>query len=343
MLRVLIVKLSSMGDLIHALPAVTDAVRKIPNISFDWVVDEGFAEIPAGHPAIDRVIKSAHRRWRKNLWQTIKKKEVVYFVRKLRERTYDFIIDAQANHKSAVVTRLARGLRCGYDRKGVREKGIAHFAYTRHYHIAVREHAITRMRKLFAQVLNYSLDQDELDYGFKPEARTGGVFAVPQKSLIFVHNTSWQSKSWPEQYWCELAQKAAGAGYNILLTWGSELEKQRAERIARVSGQAIVLPRLSIAEFIPVAAQAVAAVCMDTGFGHIIAALDTPAVTLYGPSDPDLIGAAGKSQIHIRADGACTCYHREVCSNKKTLPGISTCLAGIKPELVWDKLNSILG
>ena len=339
--HVLIVKLSSMGDLVHALPAVTDAAAKIPDISFDWVVDESFKEIPIGHPAVDRIIKSAHRRWRKNLWQAFKDKEISNFVRELRTRSYDFVIDAQANYKSAVVTRLARGVRCGYDRRGVREAGV-HFVYAKRCAVAVREHAITRIRELFAQALNYSFDRDKLDYGFSSDTISGGVFTVPPKSLIFVHNTSWQSKSWPMLYWCELAQKAANAGYTVLLTWGNEAEKQRAEYIASSSAQAIVLPRLSIAEFIPIAAQAKAAVCMDTGFGHIISAVKTPAVTLYGPSDPTLVGAAGESQIHIAANTNCSCYHRRICRNNDTPPGISSCLAAVKPAVVWDKLSSLI-
>ncbi|MEE9452699.1 MAG: lipopolysaccharide heptosyltransferase I [Gammaproteobacteria bacterium] len=341
MLRVLIVKLSSMGDLIHALPAVTDASKRIPNIRFDWVVDEGFADIPSGHPAVDRIIKSAHRRWRKNMWQTLKNGEVLKFIKTLRTHTYDYIIDVQANHKSAAVTRLARGVRCGYDRANVREKGLVHFAYGRHFAISKKEHAITRMRKLFAQALNYSFDMNEVDYGFQASAFSNSVFDVPEKSLIFVHNTSWSSKSWPQSHWRALIDMAASAGYNILLTWGNAAEKRQAEQIAAKNARAIVLPDLRIAEFIPVAAQVKGAVCMDTGFGHIIAALKIPAVTLFGPSDPELVGAHGPTQVNLAAK-SCQCFRRTICHDNQTPRSISTCLAAIKPELVWQKLSGLL-
>ena len=127
-MRVLIVKLSSMGDLVQALPAVTDAARAIPNIQFDWAVDESFSEIPKWHPAVNKIYKTAHRRWRKNLWSVIRSGELKRFYQSLNETEYDLVIDAQTNIKSAVVTALSNGLKCGPDKNSVREYG-AHWAY----------------------------------------------------------------------------------------------------------------------------------------------------------------------------------------------------------------------
>ncbi len=159
-MRVLIVKLTSMGDLIQALPALTDAANAIPEIEFDWVVDEAFAELPLLHPNVKNVIKSAHRRWRKSKWHTLKSGELWRFFKELRLNRYDLVIDAQNNLKSACVTRLARGTRCGMDKASVRERG-AHLAYQKTFAIPGNreQHAITRIRSLFSAVLGYPLPQ----------------------------------------------------------------------------------------------------------------------------------------------------------------------------------------
>ena len=120
-MRVLLIKTSSLGDVIHALPALTDAARAIPGIKFDWVVEEGFAEIPTWHPAVGKVIPVAIRRWRKNLWQTIKSGEWRRFKQSVRSTKYDLVIDAQGLFKSALPAMLAHGPRAGLDRASARE------------------------------------------------------------------------------------------------------------------------------------------------------------------------------------------------------------------------------
>ncbi|RMS39539.1 Lipopolysaccharide heptosyltransferase I, partial [Pseudomonas coronafaciens pv. garcae] len=120
-LRVLLIKTSSLGDVIHALPALTDAARALPGIRFDWVVEEGFAEIPGWHPAVDTVIPVAIRRWRKNLWQTVRSGEWRRFKQRVREQRYDLVIDAQGLFKSAWLTRYVDAPVAGLDRDSARE------------------------------------------------------------------------------------------------------------------------------------------------------------------------------------------------------------------------------
>ena len=172
-MRVLLVKTSSMGDLIHTLPAVTDARRFHPDIEFDWVVEESFAEIPLWHPAVRKVLPVAMRRWRKILHRKATRQEISGAIEHIREKNYDLVIDAQGLIKSALITRLCRGLRCGLDRNSCWEP-IATLAYQRKIPVARELHAIARMRTLFAGILDYNYDPEQLDYGLQKESFNGG-------------------------------------------------------------------------------------------------------------------------------------------------------------------------
>ncbi|MFA6037341.1 MAG: lipopolysaccharide heptosyltransferase I [Legionellales bacterium] len=337
-MKVLIVKLTSMGDLIHVLPAISDAAKQIPNIRFDWVADESFADIPHLHKAVDEIIITANRRWKRNLWQTLKSGELIDVWHNLRKKKYDVVIDAQSNIKSAVITYLARGLRCGVDKNGTREK-FAYLAYDKAYPIIAEQHAITRLRKLFAASLGYSLPDTAPDFAIDLEKLPQLPVTLPDNYLVFVHSTTWNSKHWPESYWQQLIQIATQAGYHIALPWGSVKEKERAERLASHTDKATVLPRLSIPEFAQLISKAKGAVCVDTGFGHVTAALNIPAAHLYGPTDPALIGATGQNQLHLIAEYECApCYLHDCKWGKE-----SACfLKNMRPEKVWEHFSPII-
>ena len=175
-MRVLLVKLTSMGDLIHALPAITDARAAIPEIQFDWVIDESFAEVASWHPAINTIIKSAHRRWRTNYkkhWPEIKA-----FAQQLRNTHYDLIIDGQTNVKSALVTFFAKGIKCGFDKASAREYP-AHWVYKRCFAHSKKDHAVTRLRSLFAQALGYALPSTTPDFGIDRTSLTAPTLSLP--------------------------------------------------------------------------------------------------------------------------------------------------------------------
>mgnify|MGYP003604329080 FL=1 len=171
-MRVLLIKTSSLGDVIHTLPALTDAARAIPGIQFDWVVEEGFAEIPTWHPAVAQVIPVALRRWRKNLLQTWKSGEWAAFKQRLREGRYDLVIDAQGLLHSALLTRYVDAPVAGLDRASAREP-LASRCYDRPCAVAWGQHAVERVRQLFAQALGYSLPQSVGDYGLDSGAMVG--------------------------------------------------------------------------------------------------------------------------------------------------------------------------
>ncbi|WP_443190648.1 lipopolysaccharide heptosyltransferase I [Pseudomonas indica] len=298
-MRVLLIKTSSLGDVIHTLPALTDAARAIPGIQFDWVVEEGFAEIPAWHPAVARVIPVAIRRWRKNLWQTLRNGEWRRFKQRLREAKYDLVIDAQGLLKSAWLTRYVKAPVAGLDRESAREPLACRF-YDRAYPVPREQHALERVRQLFAQALDYPLPDGIGDYGLD---RTQLADPSAQPYLLFLHGTTWPSKHWPEANWRQLAERMSELGWAIRLPWGNDTEKARAERIVAGLDNAAVLPRLNLAGVAKVIAGARACVAVDTGLGHLAAALDVPTLSLYGPTRPERVGAYGRSQVHLCASG----------------------------------------
>lgn len=298
-MQVLIVKTSSMGDVLHTLPALTDAVRALPGIRFDWVVEENFAQIPTWHPAVRRVIPVAIRRWRKNWFGAAVRQERCDFKRQLQRERYDVIIDAQGLMKSAaLVTRVARGEKHGLDCKSAREP-FASWFYHRRHDVSKQQHAIARIRQLFAASLGYRLPDTPGDYaiaGHFPPQPVGPAY------LVFLHATTRPGKHWPEAHWRTLTQLAGDAGYRVTLPWGAEHERQRAQRLAEGFSAAEVLPSLTLAQVAAQLAGATAVVSVDTGLSHLAAALDRPNLTLYGPTDPGLIGGYGRNQQALRAE-----------------------------------------
>jgi heptosyltransferase-1 len=339
-MRVLIVRLSSMGDLVQTLPALSDAARAIPEISFDWIVDESFAQVPGWHRNVETVIPSAVRRWRKNWRRAFKSGEPQSFLRKVRAQKYDFIVDMQCELKSALASRLARGPRYGYDSRAVHEWG-AQFAYQKNFFVPKDRHSLQRMRQLLAGALGYEYEEGHLDYGIDRSRLAPVLIGLPERFVVFIHSTSWTSKVWPEFYWQDLLQKVTADGYEVLLPWGDEAERERAVRIAAGNNKAIVLPALSISEKAAIINRASATVGLDTGLSHIAAALDIPSITIYGATDPLLVGATGQHQMHLTSTFECVGCHDVECKYTGPAEFKPSCLVEIKPEYVWQKLKQL--
>ena len=296
-MKVLIVKTSSMGDVIHTLPALTDAQKAIPDIQFDWVVEENFTEIPHWHPAVNKVIPVAIRRWRKNLfsWQTWREWQA--YLTLLRAEKYDAVIDAQGLIKSAVlVTKQANGVKYGYDKYSARE-GLSSWFYDKTFNIPYQQHAVARIRQLFAKTLDYTLPEEIGDYGIAQ------YFAKIRENstayVVMIHATTRADKHWPETHWADLIRSTTALGLRVHLPWGNEQEKARAERLAKLSADVVVLQKMSLTELALEIANAKAVVSVDTGLSHLTAALDKPNIILYGATDPKLIGAYGKNQHYL--------------------------------------------
>ncbi|WP_392565746.1 lipopolysaccharide heptosyltransferase RfaC [Utexia brackfieldae] len=297
--RVLIVKTSSMGDVLHTLPALTDAQQIMPDIAFDWVVEENFAQIPTWHDAVSTVIPVAIRRWRKHWFGHDIRLERKQFYATLREKQYDGIIDAQGLIKSAfLITRKARGVKHGLDRQSAREP-IASWWYDIKHHVDKKQHAVERIRQLFAMSLAYQY-HGQGDYGIARHFLTR-LPATEPAYLVFLHATTRDNKHWSESQWRDLIAKLAPTGLRIKLPWGAAHEQQRAVRLATGFAHVDVLPKLSLAEVAAVLAGAQAVVSVDTGLSHLAAALARPNITLYGPTNPGLIGGYGQRQFVIKS------------------------------------------
>ena len=318
-MKVCVIKTSSMGDVIHTLPALTDAQKVIPNLSIDWVVEENFAEIPRWHSAVNRVIPIALRRWRKSPFSIQTRNEWKNYRTLLQAENYDAVIDAQGLIKSALfATRFAQGVKHGYDRQSIREP-LASFFYDKKYAISYQQHAVERIRQLFAQSLGYELPQVQGDYGI---ARHFLHQTSEKNYVVFIHSTTRADKHWKESEWQKLIEKiTALSDCEIRLPWGNELEKARAERLAQVDSKVIVLPKLTLTELAEQLANAQAVVSVDTGLAHLTAALDKPNITLYGSTDPKLIGCYGKNQYYLSASSMKEISAEQVLS--QLLPFIS--------------------
>lgn len=334
-MRVLLIKTSSMGDIIHTLPALTDAGRALPGIKFDWVIEEAFSEIPRWHPLVDRIIPAPIRRFRKGIFSQATRAGWRALRKELQDQDYDLILDAQGLIKSAFLTFFTKGIRAGLDWGSARES-LASLAYQRQCTVNFHQHAIVRMRSLFSQALGYRLPDTAPDFNLD-----SSVFKQADKQekyLVFLHGTTWVTKQWPETYWVALATLAAKEGYRIKISGGNEAELARAKRIALQAPSDVVelVPRLSITNMASLIANAKAAIAVDTGFGHLAAALNVPIVSLYGATNPKYTSAIGKQSLHLAADFPCAPCLSRTCTYKKTKEVTPACYTTIPPERVWE-------
>jgi len=293
-LKILIVKLSSLGDVVHTMPAVQDIRRALPQAQIDWVVERGFAPLVQRCSGVRRVIPCELRRWRKAPFASTTRTEWAAFRNELQREAYDAVIDLQGLSKSALVAWLARlapgGRRCALAN---RTEGSGYEAPTRWVaHQAIRiephVHAVQRSRELCARALGYGVPQQEI-FGLQPHQGQGEI--APEKIAIgmlsarpcvaLVHGTSRADKQWPATHWLALAQRLDAAGYDVALPHGTSEEQQRSEALAREMAHAVVWPRLALDALTDALASCAGVIGVDSGLSHIAVALDLPHVQLY--------------------------------------------------------------
>jgi heptosyltransferase-1 len=289
MKSILLVKTSSLGDVVHNLPVASDVHRAFPDAAIDWVAEEAFAAVPGAHPALREVLPVAIRRWRSALWRREVRAEIAAFVRRLRERRYDAVIDTQGLLKSALITRMARGVRYGLDRQSSREP-LGLF-YDRTFNVPWSQHAVERNRALAAKALAYTA-APRVDYGIR--ARAADLAWLPrQHYAVLLHATSAQGKLWPEARWHELGGYFSRRAMCCVLPWGNAVERARSERLAEHMPAAIVPPSLRLDEVMGLLAGAQAVIGVDTGLTHLAAALGVVTIGLYCATDPVRTGIYG--------------------------------------------------
>ena len=345
-MRVLIIKTSSLGDIIHTLPALTDAKKAYPNIHFDWVVEESFKELPAWHGAVQNVIPVALRRWRKQKWKGLKSGEMFNFFKSVRQHRYDYIIDAQGLLKSVMLMALCRSdLSIGFSWNSARES-LASLFYGRRAEVSWDLHAVTRVRHLFAKAFNYALPEGIPDYGIdkkrlNPHHLNQRSFEKPY--IVLLHGTTWDTKHWPESYWRRLAELLTSAGFGVQLLWGNAEEQNRANRIAAdLPNAEVSRTKLNLGEITFMLAGARGVVSVDTGLGHLAAALNVPTVSLYGPTDPKATGTCGENQIHLTTQFSCSPCLNKICRYPIEKTVNPPCFETLPPEKVFNTLTEIV-
>jgi heptosyltransferase-1 len=302
-LKILIVRVSSLGDVVHNMPMVSDLRRHFPEAQIDWVVEEAYVELAGLHPDVRHVIPFALRRWRKSLYAASTRAEIAACFRQLRSVAYDWIFDTQGLFKTGALMRVAR-LAPGGQRIGLANatEGSGYEALSRIFHdrsvpVGVRTHGVTRSREVAARALGYALDEhahNDLDFrlGVPQPEPVPELMSEPVPELVpdclpagayamFFHATARAAKQWRCDGWVRLADTLAQRGMQVLLPWGTPAEQSAAQALAAQMKNAVVLPAISVMEAIALIRRATVVVGVDTGFTHIAAALRRPTIELY--------------------------------------------------------------
>jgi heptosyltransferase-1 len=337
-MRVLLVKMSSLGDVVHTLPAVSDAAAH--GVEFDWVVEEAFAAIPSRHPAVRQVLPIAWRRWRRSLMKD--RGALAEFLQALRSDRYDVVLDAQGLAKSAIVTRLAHApIKAGPAFSSARE-GVAALFYNRRIDVPTGRHAVDRLRTLFAEVFGYALDDLPETFNLEAATRPGS------RQCVLLHGTTWPSKLWPERMWRSLAGRLIESGWEVQLPWGNPEERKRAEDIASGLSGATVLEQESLGDLGRRITDSALVIGADSGLAHLAAASGVPTVVLYGATSAELTGARGARVVNLRSDLTCSpCLARDCRYRGSPLEWQGEavnppCYARITPEKVWEEAMKLL-
>jgi heptosyltransferase I len=294
MQNILFIKTSSLGDVIHYMPALTEARAHLPDAHFAWVVEEAFAPLAKLHPAVQEVIPVATRRWRHELFSPAAWKDFSRFRKSLRTQTYDVILDAQGLVRTGVLAKLARGRRHGYDRGSIREPFASRFYDVRHS-VDRAQHAIARNRALTGQALGYT-PEGPVKFGLDRRQIAG---APLRPYAVCLHGTAQARKEWPEESWIALGRALEPRGIELMLPWGSAAERARSERIAAALNNARVPMRRPLDEMAEMIAGASFVVGVDTGLVHFAAALGVPLVAIFCGSEPGLTGPMGAGAMEV--------------------------------------------
>jgi heptosyltransferase-1 len=295
-MRLLIVKTSSMGDVVHAQPVVHDVRTAVQGVEIDWLVEAPFAAIPQLNPGVRRVVPMRWRAWRRQLWQAGTWRAMSALREQLRAAQYDLVLDLQGLVKSALWARMAGAPVAGYERDSAREP-LAALAYTFRGRVTRELQAVERCRRLAAQTIGYSLPPTPPRFGLvAPPAQKLAGWQPRGDYSVLIPNASRREKLWPERSWVSVGQRMAERGFTPVVLWGRPDEQTLAEHIA-AGCEGEVPPFLPVADMAAVLAGAHQVVGLDTGFTHLAAAFGRPTVGIYCDHDPGLAGITGPGPV----------------------------------------------
>ncbi len=332
-MKILLVKTSSLGDVVHTYAAITDALQAVADLEIHWLIEEDYVGLAQLHPGIRKIIPVALRRWRRQPFNREVRRQWRAFRQTLRTETYEAVIDAQGLLKSAWLLRYIAAPSYGYDRQSVREP-LASLFYDHRIRVSQQLHAVERTRQLVAKALGYPLS-GLAQSGISAVAAPGAGPPDIGPEIWMLHGTTWRTKTWPESYWRQLLEAMEERGVHSVLLYGNAEEQRRAERLA----QGLHYPRLqrplSPGLLAQELAQALAVVSVDSGLGHLAAALGVPVLGLYGPTDTERTGIVGA--YTLLPDLECSpCLSRHC--RRQPLPEASTpwppCMARLRIEAV---------
>lgn len=339
-MKILLIKMSSLGDVIHTFPAITEAQHHYPELQVDWVVEGAFLDVVTQHHAVRQAIPANLRTWRKQPLRTLTSGTWKQLKQRLRAQHYDRVIDAQGLLKSAAITRLALGPKWGFDRHSAREP-LSALVLDKPVTVPRQLHAVERYRSLFAAALGYAKQEGTVGYGIAVQRK----LRQGAPNILLCHGTTWANKHWPEKYWRELAELLVAKGWQVAFPHGSAEELARAERLASGLQQAVVLPRMGLAQLFTYMLEDVdASVAGDTGLAHMAAAAGLPGVVVLGPTDPFYTGALAANVTNLGADFHCApCMSRQ-CQYAPQEGAIwPPCMASLTPQIVARQLLKNLG
>ncbi len=319
--RLLLIKTSSLGDVIHALPALTDIQRQRPDVQVSWMVEESFAALPALHSGVHQVIPVATRRWRHHWLAAQTRGDLRRLRQQLIQARFDLSLDLQGLIKSALLGALAPTHHLGYDRASAREP-LACWTYQETFAVPWSLHAVQRNRMLSAKALGYE-PEAEVCYGI--DAPSWYAHWIPSsRYVVLLHATSRAEKEWPEPHWLQLGQELYERGIHAILPAGNPTEQARARRLAHAIPGAVAAPPLDLRQLAGLLGQAWAVVGVDTGLTHLACALRRPVVALFTATDPLATGVFGSPVARN-------------CGGKARCPTVSQVLQHLQELTAWDR------
>ncbi|NTV50592.1 MAG: lipopolysaccharide heptosyltransferase I [Geobacteraceae bacterium] len=346
-MRILIVKISAMGDVLHALPVLDYLKQASPECEIDWVVEGAFADLLSGNPLISRLHIVQFKKWKKKPFSGNTVAEILDVRNGLVKRAYDLVIDLQGNIKSGIVAWLSGcPRRVGFNRDTAQESLNSLFINRRVALQPEDQHITDQYLRIAGASFDLELSGLQLhtDVCTRPEDDRGADELVNRYRkngpVFLIHTgTTWQTKFWYESGWIELGRRIISSfpGSVLLFSWGNDSEYSAAKRITTALGdQAVQLEKLSIMRLAALVKKVNLVMGGDTGIVHLAAAAGTPTVSYYRASDGLRSGPRGKQHAVVQAPMPCSRCFRTRCEKD------GECRESITPDLLLQAVRSVV-